>query len=60
MSCDNTRPCPCWSKTCTRKGKCCACVENHRLNGDLPVCLRPVAEQMLLDALEKQHAGASQ
>jgi len=60
MSCDNTRACPCWSETCTRKGKCCACVEHHRLRGNLPVCLRPVAEKMLQDALAKQNGDRSE
>lgn len=45
-NCSNTNPCPCPSATCQNKGKCCACVANHVKRGNLPVCLRPIAEAM--------------
>ncbi len=30
--------CTCTYEPCSRKGKCCECVEYHRGNGELPGC----------------------
>lgn len=48
----NNIECPC-PKDCPRHGKCCACVQHHRENGDkLPACLRGIEwkEQPIIDA----------
>jgi len=40
LKCPNVTECPCPNESCDNYGKCCACVVNHRTNGNLPVCLR--------------------
>ncbi|MBD3284934.1 hypothetical protein GF359_01050 [candidate division WOR-3 bacterium] len=37
--CDNTIECPCTYEPCSRKGKCCECIDYHRKMGELPGCL---------------------
>ena len=34
----NKAKCPCTYEPCSRKGKCCECVQYHRRNGELPGC----------------------
>ena len=36
----NNKGCTCPSKDCPNHGICCACVEQHRNAGNLPMCLR--------------------
>ena len=40
-ACPNVKECPCTNTDCDNHMRCCACVINHRKNGNLPVCLRP-------------------
>lgn len=44
MSCPNVKECACPNVNCANHAKCCDCVANHRKNNNLPVCLRPKAE----------------
>ena len=45
MACENVKKCPCTNTGCERHATCCLCVAFHRdENGNLPVCLRPIAE----------------
>jgi len=37
MNCDNKGTCSC-TYSCSRKGKCCACVVYHRVRGEVPAC----------------------
>ena len=39
MSCENNKimQCPC-TYSCSRHGKCCACVESHLRSGEFPAC----------------------
>ncbi|MCX7923679.1 MAG: DUF6485 family protein [Clostridia bacterium] len=42
----NKAKCACTDLTCSRRGACCACVEHHRSNGELPGCFfTPEAEK---------------
>jgi hypothetical protein len=34
----NTKICTCTYPGCSRKGRCCECVEFHRRSGELPGC----------------------
>lgn len=34
----NMEACNCSYEPCSRKGKCCECVQYHRRNGELPGC----------------------
>ncbi len=36
----NTKDCTC-TYSCSRKGKCCECIQYHRRNGEIPGCLFP-------------------
>ena len=36
----NEKGCSCPAKDCPRHGICCECVEYHREDGSLPMCLR--------------------
>ena len=33
--------CTCGNTACSRHGRCCECVANHREKGQLPGCLMP-------------------
>ncbi len=44
MKC-NQVVCPCKNVGCVNHGKCCACVERHKNNGNLPACLRHLGEK---------------
>jgi hypothetical protein len=35
---DNLSHCNCTYAGCPRKGKCCECVQYHRVSGELPAC----------------------
>ena len=35
----NKQRCACTYEPCSRKGKCCDCIEYHRGMGELPGCL---------------------
>jgi hypothetical protein len=39
-ACSNMHECPCLKIDCTNHKICCECVANHKLAGNLPVCLR--------------------
>lgn len=39
VACENNRPCACRNVGCKNHGRCCACVANHRAQGNLPFCL---------------------
>ena len=45
MTCENLKrnlaTCTCSYPDCSRKGKCCECVEYHRSHGELPGCFFP-------------------
>lgn len=45
MSCDRVQEnmdfCTCTYPGCSRKGKCCQCVQYHQRNGQLPGCFFP-------------------
>ncbi|MCX7957170.1 MAG: DUF6485 family protein [Endomicrobia bacterium] len=38
---DNIQNCSCTYEPCSRKGKCCECVEYHRKHGEIPGCFFP-------------------
>ena len=37
----NKAKCPCTYEPCSRKGKCCECIQYHKRLGELPGCLFP-------------------
>ncbi|HHU43123.1 MAG: DUF6485 family protein [Bacillota bacterium] len=37
MACDNNMKCPC-TYPCSRKGKCCECVQYHLRSEEFPAC----------------------
>lgn len=45
MACDslqkNLSACNCTYEPCSRKGKCCECVQYHRRSNELPACFFP-------------------
>ncbi|MBP6991096.1 MAG: hypothetical protein KBC90_06280 [Spirochaetes bacterium] len=45
MACDNLKNnmtiCNCSYEPCSRKGKCCECIQYHRGAGELPACFFP-------------------
>lgn len=49
MECDlnkNLGECTCSYESCSRRGKCCACVAYHRRNDEIPGCFfTPEAER---------------
>lgn len=38
---ENKAMCTCTYEPCSRKGKCCECIQYHRKLGELPGCLFP-------------------
>jgi len=38
---NNLKNCTCTYEPCPRKGNCCACVEYHRRNNEIPGCFFP-------------------
>jgi len=50
MNCSNSnankKKCTCTYEPCPRKGNCCACIDYHRQNDEVPGCLfTPEAER---------------
>ncbi|MBI5502222.1 MAG: hypothetical protein HY907_18405 [Deltaproteobacteria bacterium] len=37
----NLQRCTCTYEPCSRKGRCCLCLEYHRNNDELPACFFP-------------------
>ncbi len=37
----NKSRCPCTYEPCSRKGKCCECIEYHLKYNELPACVFP-------------------
>ncbi|MEO0074659.1 MAG: DUF6485 family protein [candidate division WOR-3 bacterium] len=37
----NKRYCTCTYEMCTRRGRCCECIQYHRQNNELPACYFP-------------------
>ena len=37
----NAASCTCTYGSCSRKGRCCACITYHRRNSEIPGCLFP-------------------
>jgi hypothetical protein len=52
MACENIKKnmesCNCSYEPCSRKGKCCECIQYHRRSGELPACFFP-------DSVEKTY-----
>lgn len=38
MACESKTKCTCTYVSCSRHGKCCACVDYHRRNQEIPGC----------------------
>ncbi len=43
------KQCTCTYEPCSRKGKCCECVEYHRKNGEIPGCFFGAAAERTYD-----------
>jgi len=45
MACDNLKKnlskCNCTYEPCPRKGKCCECIQYHRVSNEIPACYFP-------------------
>ncbi len=51
MECDlekNRKNCTC-TYSCSKKGKCCECVQYHRANGEIPGCFFPPEAEKTYD-----------
>ena len=46
---NNMKKCTCTYEPCSRKGKCCECIEYHRNMGELPGCLFPPEAEKTYD-----------
>lgn len=53
MACDrmekNLAMCNCSYEPCSRKGKCCECIQYHRRSGELPACFFPDSVERTYD-----------
>jgi hypothetical protein len=53
--------CPCTYSSCSKRGKCCLCVEYHNSRGELPGCFFPADIERTYDrsraAFIKAHAN---
>lgn len=50
----NKKKCSCTYESCSRKGKCCECIEYHWKMRQLPGCLFPPEDEKTYDrSLEK-------
>lgn len=53
MNCDrmekNLAMCNCSYEPCSRKGKCCECIQYHRRSGELPACFFPDSVERTYD-----------
>ncbi|MBN2109249.1 MAG: hypothetical protein JW832_17605 [Deltaproteobacteria bacterium] len=47
----NSASCTCTYASCSKRGKCCQCVQYHRANGELPGCLFPPDAERTYDRL---------
>ncbi|HAG10868.1 MAG TPA: hypothetical protein DCK76_05695 [Desulfotomaculum sp.] len=45
----NKKKCPCTYESCSRKGKCCECVEYHWKMRQLPGCFFPPEDERTYD-----------
>ncbi|MEA1959183.1 MAG: DUF6485 family protein [Chloroflexota bacterium] len=45
----NKSKCPCTYEPCSRKGKCCECIQYHKRLGELPGCLFPPETERTYD-----------
>jgi hypothetical protein len=45
----NSAACTCTYEPCSRKGKCCDCIEYHRRAGELPGCFFPKKAEATYD-----------
>ncbi len=46
---ENLKNCNCTYEPCSRKGKCCECIEYHRTHGEIPGCLFPKEAERTYD-----------
>jgi hypothetical protein len=46
---DNLSFCTCTYDPCSRKGKCCECIQYHKRVGEAPGCLFPKAAEKTYD-----------
>ncbi len=53
MACDNIQKnislCNCSYEPCSRKGKCCECIQYHRRSNELPACFFPDSVERTFD-----------
>jgi len=50
----NKNNCTCTNKSCSRRGKCCECITNHKNKGELPGCMFPPEAERTRDrSIEK-------
>ncbi len=53
MACDNLQKnlsfCNCTYEPCSRKGKCCECIQYHRRLNELPACFFPDSVERTYD-----------
>ncbi|MDH5683982.1 MAG: DUF6485 family protein [candidate division WOR-3 bacterium] len=45
----NMKNCTCTYEPCSRKGRCCECIQYHWKNGELPGCLFPPEAERTYD-----------
>ncbi len=54
----NLANCTCSYEPCSRKGKCCVCINHHRAKGELPGCLFPPEVERTYDRSIKRFVAA--
>lgn len=54
----NSASCTCTYSSCSKRGKCCQCVEYHRANGELPGCFFPPDAERTYDRSREAYIKA--
>ena len=51
----NMNSCPCTYEPCSRKGKCCECVQYHLRNNEVPGCFFPPEVERTYDRSRRRY-----
>jgi hypothetical protein len=51
----NMKSCTCTYEPCSRKGKCCECVQYHLRNDELPGCFFPPEVEQTFDRSRRRY-----
>jgi hypothetical protein len=54
----NSASCTCTYSSCSKRGKCCQCVQYHHALGELPGCFFPQAAELTYDRSREAYIKA--